>query len=42
MTASKKRSPNTGEQSDKPWGGRFAGATAELMERFNASSGFDH
>ncbi|HIC68695.1 MAG TPA: argininosuccinate lyase, partial [Candidatus Latescibacteria bacterium] len=42
MTASKKRSPNTGEQSDKPWGGRFAGATAELMERFNASIGFDH
>ena len=26
---------------DKPWGGRFAGATAELMERFNASIGFD-
>jgi argininosuccinate lyase len=25
----------------KPWGGRFAGATAELMERFNASIGFD-
>ena len=27
--------------ADKPWGGRFAGATAELMERFNASIGFD-
>jgi argininosuccinate lyase len=45
MTASKQRSMTTGEQSsapDKPWGGRFAGATAELMERFNASIGFDH
>ena len=28
--------------SGKPWGGRFAGATAELMERFNASIGFDY
>ncbi len=28
--------------SGKPWGGRFAGATAELMERFNASISFDH
>jgi len=28
--------------SDKAWGGRFAGATSELMERFNASIGFDH
>lgn len=27
--------------SDKPWGGRFAAATAQLMERFNASIGFD-
>ena len=27
--------------SDKAWGGRFSGATAELMERFNASIGFD-
>ncbi|MCC7263255.1 MAG: argininosuccinate lyase [Candidatus Latescibacteria bacterium] len=27
--------------SDKLWGGRFAEATAELMERFNASIGFD-
>jgi argininosuccinate lyase len=27
--------------SDKPWGGRFGGATADLMERFNASIGFD-
>ncbi|MBI2503216.1 MAG: argininosuccinate lyase [Candidatus Latescibacteria bacterium] len=26
---------------EKAWGGRFAGATAELMERFNASIGFD-
>ena len=25
----------------KPWGGRFGSATAELMERFNASIGFD-
>ena len=25
----------------KAWGGRFAGATGELMERFNASIGFD-
>jgi len=28
--------------SDKAWSGRFAGATAGLMERFNASIGFDH
>ena len=27
--------------SHKAWGGRFSGATAELMERFNASIGFD-
>ncbi len=27
--------------SDKVWGGRFAGATDKLMERFNASIGFD-
>ena len=26
---------------DKPWGGRFAAANDELMERFNASIGFD-
>ena len=26
---------------DKPWGGRFQGAQGELMERFNASIGFD-
>ena len=26
---------------DKPWGGRFEGATDRLMERFNASIGFD-
>ncbi|MEE2754776.1 MAG: argininosuccinate lyase [Candidatus Latescibacterota bacterium] len=26
---------------DKPWGGRFGGATDRLMERFNASIGFD-
>jgi argininosuccinate lyase len=26
---------------EKAWGGRFAGATAELMERFNASIGTD-
>ena len=24
-----------------PWGGRFQSAPAELMERFNASIGFD-
>ena len=29
------------EGSDKPWGGRFSAATADLMERFNASIGFD-
>lgn len=34
--------PGPGKQAEKPWGGRFAGATAELMERFNASIGFDH
>ena len=28
--------------ADKPWGGRFGAATAELMERFNASIGFDY
>jgi argininosuccinate lyase len=28
--------------TEKPWGGRFTGATAELMERFNASISFDH
>ena len=27
--------------SEKAWGGRFSGATARLMERFNASIGFD-
>ena len=27
--------------SHKAWSGRFSGATAELMERFNASIGFD-
>jgi len=27
--------------SSKPWGGRFTKSTAELMERFNASIGFD-
>ncbi|HJN30507.1 MAG TPA: argininosuccinate lyase, partial [Candidatus Latescibacteria bacterium] len=27
--------------SDKPWGGRFGTSTAQLMERFNASIGFD-
>jgi len=26
---------------DKPWGGRFEGSTDELMEKFNASIGFD-
>jgi len=26
---------------DKPWGGRFEGGTDKLMERFNASIGFD-
>ena len=26
---------------DKPWGGRFVAANDELMERFNASIGFD-
>jgi argininosuccinate lyase len=26
---------------EKPWGGRFSAPTAELMERFNASIGFD-
>lgn len=30
------------KQQDKPWSGRFAGATAALMERFNASITFDH
>ncbi|MDA0335192.1 MAG: argininosuccinate lyase [bacterium] len=34
--------PREASQPRKPWGGRFAGATAELMERFNASIGFDH
>ena len=29
------------DSPDKPWGGRFGSATAELMERFNASIGFD-
>jgi len=28
-------------EKDKLWGGRFGKATAELMERFNASIGFD-
>lgn len=28
-------------RSEKPWGGRFGAATAELMERFNASIGVD-
>jgi argininosuccinate lyase len=37
MTAPQKQAP-----TDKPWGGRFSGATAALMERFNASIGFDH
>ncbi|MFH1567785.1 MAG: argininosuccinate lyase [Gemmatimonadota bacterium] len=27
--------------AEKPWGGRFARATDQLMERFNASIGFD-
>ncbi|MFC1526992.1 argininosuccinate lyase, partial [Candidatus Latescibacterota bacterium] len=27
--------------ADKPWGGRFGRSTDELMERFNASIGFD-
>ena len=27
--------------SDKPWGGRFSRSTEKLMERFNASIGFD-
>ncbi len=27
--------------SEKPWGGRFDGATDKLMEKFNASIGFD-
>ena len=27
--------------SDKPWSGRFEGTTDKLMERFNASIGFD-
>ena len=30
-----------GSSSNKPWGGRFATSTAALMERFNASIGFD-
>ena len=34
--------PGQGEPAGKPWSGRFTGATAELMERFNASIGFDH
>jgi argininosuccinate lyase len=29
------------ETPDKPWGSRFEGATDKLMERFNASIGFD-
>ena len=29
------------QSSDKPWGGRFEGLTDKLMERFNASIGFD-
>jgi len=29
------------ENSDKAWSGRFGGTTEELMERFNASIGFD-
>ena len=28
-------------RADKPWGGRFGAGTDELMERFNASIGFD-
>ena len=27
--------------SEKPWSGRFAGSTEKLMEKFNASIGFD-
>ena len=26
----------------KLWGGRFSGGTSDLLERFNASIGFDH
>ncbi len=29
------------QPDDKPWGGRFGGSTDALMERFNASIGFD-
>lgn len=32
---------STDPPKTKPWGGRFSGATAELMERFNASISFD-
>lgn len=38
MSHSKDRS----QSPAKAWSGRFAGATAELMERFNASISFDH
>jgi argininosuccinate lyase len=31
----------SGTDSQKPWSGRFSSATDELMERFNASIGFD-
>ena len=42
MSKSQKQSEQTVEsQSEKPWGGRFGGSTDELMERFNASIGFD-
>lgn len=29
------------KSSEKPWSGRFAGSTEKLMEKFNASIGFD-
>ena len=29
------------QSSEKLWGGRFAGTTEKLMEKFNASIGFD-
>lgn len=35
-----KRGPLS-QTPDKPWGGRFEGSTDKLMERFNASIGFD-
>ena len=33
--------PVSSQGTDKAWGGRFSGAQAELMERFNASIGVD-